>query len=195
VKGKILSATISRQADRWYVSLTVELQQSIPNPIEGPKVGLDVGLTAFITTSEGEKIFAPKPLQKSMKKLKRLSRQHSKKQKGSKNRKKSSLKLSRSYRKISNKRVDFHRKLSTQLAKTKSAIIVEDLDVKSMQQNRRLSKSIADASWARFLRMLEYKTEWYGSQLIKAPKYYPSSKICSSCHHILDQIPLHIRAM
>jgi putative transposase len=193
VKGRILSATISRQADRWYVSLTVELELPMPQPVEGTKVGLDVGLTAFITTSEGEKIFAPKPLQKSMKKLKRLSRQHSKKQKGSKNRKKSALKLSRIHCKISNKRVDFHHKFSTQLAKTKSMIVIEDLDVKSMQQNRWLSKSIVDASWARFLRMLEYKTKWYGSQLIKAPKYYPSSKICSSCHHVLDHIPLHIR--
>jgi putative transposase len=193
VEGRILSTTISRQADRWYVSLTVELELPMPKPIEGKKIGLDLGLTAFITTSDGEKISAPKPLKQSTKKLGRLSRQHSRKRKGSNNRKKSALRLARAHRKISNQRMDFHHKLSTQLAKTKSTIVVEDLDVKSMQQERRLSKGIADAGWGGFLQMLEYKSKWYGAQLIQAPQYYPSSKICSSCHDIAGHMPLHIR--
>lgn len=193
VKGRILSATISRQADRWYLSLAVELELQAPEPVEGPKVGLDVGLTAFITTSDGEKISAPKPLKHSIKKLRRLSKQHSRKKKGSNNCKKSAMRLARMHRKISNQRMDFHHKLSTQLAKTKSMIMIENLDIKSMQQNRGLSQGIADASWGGFLRMLEYKTKWYGSQLIQAPKYYPSSKLCSSCHTKADHMPLSIR--
>ena len=193
VEGRILSATISRKADRWYVSLTAQQELPMPKPVEGPKIGLDVGLTAFVTTSNGEKILAPKPLKQSMKKLKRLSKEHSRKKKGSNNCKKSALRLAILHRKIQNQRLDFHHKLSTQLAKTKSIIVVEDLDVKSMQQNRGLSKGIVDAGWGGFLRMLEYKTQWYGSTLLQAPPYYPSSKICSACQCIKDLMPLHIR--
>ena len=193
VEGRILSATISRKADRWYVSLTGELELPRPKGVVGPKIGIDVGLTTFAATSEGEKISAPKPLKQSIKKLKRISKQHSRKKKGSNNCKKSALRLARVHRKISNQRIDFHHKLSTQLAKTKSVIVIEDLDVKSMQQNKALSKGIADAGWGGFLRMLEYKTIWYGSQLIKAPPYYPSSKICSSCRIRAHHMPLHIR--
>lgn len=193
VEGKILSATVSRQADRWYVSLTVEIELPDPKPVEGPMIGIDLGLAAFAATSQGEIFKAPKPLTKSLKRLRRLSQQHSRKEKGSNNRRKSALRLAKAHRKIGNQRIDFHHKLSTILAKTKSTIVVEDLDVKSMQQNRRLSKGIADASWGTFLRMLEYKTRWHGSHFIKAPKYYASSKTCSCCQHIQDKMPLHIR--
>jgi putative transposase len=191
--GRILSATVCRQADRWYVSLTVEIQRPAAAPIEGPSVGIDVGLSAFATTSNGEKIAAPKPLNRSIKKLRRLSKQHSRKQKGSNNRRKSALLLARQHRKIGNQRIDFHHKLPTKLAKTKSIIVIEELDVKSMQQNSWLSRSIADAGWGGFIRMLEYKTSWYGSKLVKAPRYYASSKICSCCQDVKSQMPLHIR--
>ncbi len=89
--------------------------------------------------------------------------------------------------------MDFHHKLSTELAKTKSVIVVEDLDIKSMQKNKQLSKSVCDAGWGNFIRMVEYKTVWYGSSLIKAPKYYASSKICSCCLNRIDKLPLSVR--
>ena len=193
IKGRILSVTITRQADRWYVSVTVECEIETPKPIEGPAIGIDVGLTSFITTSEGEKVVSPKPLNQSIKKLKKLNKKLSRKQKGSNNYKKSSFLLARQHRKIGNRRMDFHHKLSTKLTKTKSKIVVEDLDIQSLQQKNRLSRGIADAGWSRFINMLEYKSKWYGSKLIKAPKYYSSSKICSHCQHVAMQMPLHIR--
>jgi putative transposase len=193
VQGRLLSASVSRQADRWYVSLTVELEIGAPQPIEGPSIGVDRGLHPFVTTSDEEKFLAPKPLNQSIKKLKRLSQRHSRKQKGSNNRRKSALRLARQHHKISNQRRDFQHKLSTKLAKTKSMIVIEDLDVKSMQHNRWVSRNIADAGWSGFLRMLDYKTAWYGSKLIQAPRYYASSKTCSCCQHLIEKMPLHMR--
>ena len=162
--------------------------------MQGTPLGIDLGISAFVTTSEGLKIAPPKPLTQMMRRLKRLSRQHSRKQKGSQNRKKSALKLARQHRKIGNQRCDFLHKLSTKLAKTKPVIVVEDLCIKEMLQKRKLSRQIADMGWSRFIRMLEYKTCWYGSRLIKAPRYYASSKTCSPCGYILEDMPLHIRA-
>jgi putative transposase len=193
VQGRILSATISRQADRWYVSFTVEQQIEQPLPVQGSPLGIDLGIISFVTTSTGTKISPPKPLNKAMRRLKLLSKQHSQKQKGSKNRKKSAFKLARQHRKIGNQRCDFQHKLSTKLAKTTPVIVVEDLCIKEMMQNKRLSRQIADMGWSGFIRMLEYKTKWYGSKLIKAPRYYASTKRCSCCHHIAEVIPLNIR--
>lgn len=194
VKGKILSATVCREADRWYASVAVEQQIDAPTAIVGEAVGVDVGLNCFAALSNGQKQFAPKPLEKRLKSLRRTSKQHSRKIKGSKNRKKSALKLARQHRKIRNIRLDFLHKFSTHLAKTKSAIIVEDLDIKGMLcGSAKLARSIHDAGWGNFRRMLEYKTTWYGSKLIVAPRYYPSSKICSKCSFLVDKMPLSIR--
>jgi putative transposase len=153
-----------------------------------------VGLDNFASLSNEKKIVAPKPLNKKIKRLKRLSKQHSRKVKGSNNCKKSALKLARHHRKIRNIRKDFLHQISTELAKTKSVIIVEDLDIKKMLQGpHNLNKSIHDAGWGEFRRMLEYKTRWYGSKLVVAPRYYPSSKLCSKCKFCLDKLPLSIR--
>ncbi len=179
--GKILSATVTREADRWYVSLTVEQEIADPTPVQGEEVGVDMGITCFAALSNGDKIYAPKPLDNSLKRLKRASKKHSRKVKGSNNRKKSALKLARLHRTNRNIRKDFLHKETTKLAKTKSVIVVEDLDVKKMLTNRALSRKISDAGWNECRRMLEYKTKWYGSKLIIAPKFYPSSKICSAC--------------
>jgi putative transposase len=146
VRGKILSATVCREADRWYVSITVEEHIDTPNPIIGEAVAVDVGLNCFAALSTGEKAFAPKPLEKKLKRLKRISKQHSRKVAGSKNRKKSALKLARQHRKIRNTRKDFLHKFSTNLAKTKSVIIVEDLDIKGMLCGpAKLNRQIHDA--------------------------------------------------
>jgi putative transposase len=194
VEGKILSATVNREADRWYVSLTIEKEISTPEPVKGEIVGIDVGLDHFASLSDEQKIVAPKPLNKKIKRLKRLSKQHSRKIKGSNNRKKSALKLARRHRKIRNIRKDFLHQFSTKLAKTKSVIIVENLDIKKMMQvSHQLNQSIHDAGWGEFKRMLTYKTLWYGSKLVLAPRYYPSSKLCSKCEFCLDKLPLSIR--
>lgn len=192
-KGKILSATITREADRWYACLTIEHEIPEPAPVQGEPVGVDVGLTCFAALSNGEKIYAPKPLDKKLKRLRRLSKQLSRKIKGSNNRKKAALRLSRLHRKIRNIRKDFLHKETTNLAKTKSVIVLENLDVKKMLTNRTLSRKISDAGWNEFCRMLEYKTKWYGSKLIIAPKFYPSSKICSTCGERVSTLPLSVR--
>jgi len=193
VEGKILSTTLSRQADRWYVSITVELEICHPTPVKSAPIGIDLGLASFAATSEGIKIASPKPLNKAIKKLRRLSKQHSRKKRGSKNRKRSSLRLARHHRRVGNQRTDFQHKLSTTLAKTKSVLIVEDLSVKQMLGTKNRSRSISDAGWSGFIGMLEYKTQWYGSTLIKAPRYYPSTKTCSNCGHIENSLTLNIR--
>jgi len=193
VKGKILSVTIKKEADRWYVSFTVKEEIPDSNPVEGDPIGVDVGIQSFATFSDGTKVLSPKPLEKNLKRLRRASRQHSRKVKGSKNRKKSALKLSRSHRKIRNIRKDFLHKVSTRLAKTKSVIVLEDLSIKEMLGNNRLSRKISDAGWSEFRSMLAYKTKWYGSQLVIAPRYFASSKICSVCDSRVQELPLHIR--
>lgn len=193
LKGNILSATIAREADRWYVSFTVEHEIADPELIQGEQIGIDVGLTSFAAFSNDEKIYAPNPQEKNLKRLTKASRKHSRKMKGSKNRRKSAIKLSRLHRTIRNIRKDFLHKESTKLAKTKSVIVMEDLCVKNMLGNNTLSRRISDAGWSEFRRMLEYKTKWYGSKLILAPKFYPSSKICSECGEQVKELPLSVR--
>ncbi|MFI0435491.1 MAG: RNA-guided endonuclease InsQ/TnpB family protein [Parachlamydiaceae bacterium] len=163
-----------------------------PPSIEGEIVGVDVGLNHFATLSNKIKIAAPKPLEKKIKRLKRLSKQHSRKIKGSKNRKKWALKLARQHRKIGNTRQDFLHKTSTKLAKTKSVMMIEDLDIKSPLQGP-LNRSIHDVGWGKFRRMLEYKTMWYGSKLVVAPRYYPSTKKCSHSDDLMNKMSLSLR--
>jgi len=192
--GRVLSATVSREADRWYVSLAVETERPDPVPVQGEAVGVDVGIDAFATLSDSTKIASPNPLHKALKRLRRASKQHSRKTRGSNNRKKSACRLARLHRRVKNIRRDFLHKTSTTLAKTKSVIVVEDLHVKGMLQNKHLARHIADAGWGDFRRMLAYKTVWYGSTLVVAPRFYASSKTCSSCGHLMSELPLQIRS-
>jgi len=193
LKGRILSATVSTEANRWYVSFTVERERPASTPATEDVVGIDVGLTPFATLSTGEIIVAPKPLQRSLRLLRRRSRQHARKQKGSQNRKKSALRLTQLHRRIRHQRTDFLHKTTTRLAKTKAVLVVEDLHVRGMMRNPHLARHIADVGWSTFRRMLAYKTQWYGSTLIVAPAFWPSSKRCSNCGHICAHLPLHIR--
>lgn len=196
-KGRILSATVSREANRWYCSLGVEVNRVETQPITGEVVGIDLGLSEFAVISNGKEyryIDAPKPLKKVLAKVKRLSRQQSRKQKGSNNRRKSNLLLAMQHRKVKNIRKDFINKITTELAKTKSVIVIEDLNVQGMQSKKRhLGRSISDVSWGEFRRQLEYKTVWYGSRLIKYPRFEPSSKKCSKCGAINQDLELSDR--
>ncbi len=193
VQGRILSATISRSADRWFVSLGVELTIDTPTPVEGERIGIDVGLQCFATLSSGEKVLSPKPLKKQIRRLRRYSKQHSHKVCGSNNCKKAALKLARLHRKVHHIRQDFLHQLTTKLAKTKSVIVIEDLDIRGLIKKGNYSLSIHDASFSEFRRQLTYKTKWYGSQLVVAPRFYPSSKRCSSCGILEAKMPLFVR--
>jgi putative transposase len=177
---KVLSATVSEQAGHWYVSLQVEQEQTVPAN-SGPVVGVDLGVKSLATLSDGSAIPNPKPLTRRLKKLKRLHRAVTRKQKGSKNRKKAARTLGKEYRKVGNQRANTLHQVTTRLAKTKAVIVIEDLSVAGMLTNHHLAQAIADVGFAAFRRHLLYKAEWYGSQVILAARWEPSSRTCSAC--------------
>lgn len=191
--GRPINATVSRSADRWYIAVAYEAELPEPARPGGAPVGIDVGLKHFATLSDGTVIDAPKPLANYLKKLRRLQRQLSRKVNGSANRRKAAMKVARLHRRIANIRNDHAHKLSTELAKTKSVIAVETLNIKGMVCNDRLARHISDVAWGNFLRMLEYKCRWYGAELRKAGRWEPTSKVCSSCGHVEPELPLQVR--
>lgn len=192
-EGRIFGATVSCEADRWFVSLNVEVERPGPVNTSTDVVGVDLGLKTFATLSDGTTFESPRPLKKHLKRLQRVSRQHSRKRKGSNNRRRHALRLARLHRKIRNTRKDFLHKTTTMLAKTKRCIVVEDLAVKNMMRNRRLACSISDQGWAEFRRMLEYKMVWYGSTLQVIGRFEPTSKTCSSCGCVKSGLTLEDR--
>lgn len=189
---KINSVTVKEKANRWFVSVQTEEQVNVPEN-KGPAIGIDLGLKSFVVGSDGLKIEAPKPLLRSLKRLRRLSKQKSKKQKGSANQAKSKFKLAKLYYRISCQRVDFLHKATSELAKTKSIIVVEDLNVNGMIKNHSLSRAISDAGWSEFIRQLEYKTAWNGGRIVKAPQFFASTKTCSACGSVKKEISLSER--
>jgi len=193
--GKIISATISRHANKWFVSVTVETQRVTPPSANETQVavGVDVGINHFASLSTGEKIKGPKPHQALLNRLKRLSKSLSRKQKKSNNRKKAKIKLSRLHYRIANIRRDALHQLTTKLVQHFDVIAIEDLHVKGMLKNRRLSRSIADMGFHEFRRQLEYKTQQSSAKLIIADRWYASSKICSHCQTKIDNLPLATR--
>ncbi len=191
-KARIFSATLAREADRWYVSLTCEVERPDPPLRQGEPVGVDLGLTSFLVLSDGTRVDAPKPLRKALRLLRRRSRQLSRKQRGSRNYAKAALRLSRLHRRVRNIRRDFLHKVTTWLAKTKPVIVVEDLGVRGLARGR-LSRSVADAGFGGFRRMLEYKARWYGSRLLVAPRSFPSTQRCSRCGEVGPKLPLSCR--
>jgi putative transposase len=185
LSGKIFSATVSRVADKWFASVTVEVpERSTFHCNENQvAVGVDLGLSRFATLSTGEIVAGPKPHKTLLNRVRRLSRSLSRKQKGSKNRQKAKLKLSRLYYQIANIRRDAIHQLTARLTKNYACIGIEDLQVKGMMKNRRLSRSIADMGFYEFRRQLEYKSQREGKQLVIADRWYASSKKCSMCDY------------
>jgi putative transposase len=199
-EGRILSATIRRRADRWFVSLAVERAREIVllKPARRPSdvVGVDLGLKAAAVISDGSKTRVVEPqqaLRKNLAKLQRLDRQLARKQEGSRNREKAKLKRARLHYKVSCQRRDFLHQLTASLAKTKSVIVLEDLHVRGMQRNRHLALSISDAGFGELRRQLTYKSEWYGVRLVVADRFFPSSRTCSGCGVIKDNLSLSDR--
>ena len=188
----ILSATVSEQAGHWYVSLQVEEEQVVPENT-GPVVGIDLGIKNLATLSDGTVIPNPRHLKRRVKKLKRLQRVVSRRKKGGQNRKKAVTKLAKLHRQIKNHRRNTLHQVTTRLAKTKSVLVIEDLGVSGMLKNHRLAQAIGDVGFSEFKRQLLYKARWYGSRVILADRWEPSSKRCSGCGWIDADLTLSTR--
>ncbi|MEO0539197.1 MAG: RNA-guided endonuclease TnpB family protein [Cyanobacteria bacterium P01_A01_bin.123] len=177
---------------RWFVSVLVEVHIA-PLPKSSNQVGIDLGVTSLIALSDGRKVANPKTFRLKHKRLKKAQKALAKKLKGSNNWHKARLRVARIQAEIADARRDFLHKLTTQLVRDNQVIAVEDLAVKNMVKNPKLALSINDASWGELVRQLEYKSQWYGRELVKIDRWFPSSKRCSNCGHIAEKMPLDIR--
>ncbi|WP_163556365.1 RNA-guided endonuclease InsQ/TnpB family protein [Helicobacter suis] len=205
--GKISGATISIKGSDFFVSIAMEVSQkefiSTHKPLKNSKtIGIDTGIKSFVSLSNGLQIKAPKPLTKLTRRLKRLSRQLSKKQhpkaKGDKTRKSrnyllASLKLNKLHQRISNIRLDFLHKLTSVLVSHFDLFCLENLRVDNMLKNHKLAKSLADVSISAFNTLLEYKARYLGKEIKRADSFYPSSKTCSDCGHLKTDLSLSDR--
>lgn len=178
---------------RWYISFLCDVPMK-PLPPSDKSVGLDMGITALVTTSDGERVVNPKHLRKQYKKLTKQQKCLARKQKGSANYRKARLKLSCTHERIADSRKDLLHKLSTRLVRENQSIAIEDLSVRNMMKCHNLAGSIGDAGWYTLRWMLEYKCRWYGRELQVVDRWFPSSKTCSSCGHVVDKLPLNIRS-
>ncbi|MDX1786654.1 MAG: IS200/IS605 family element RNA-guided endonuclease TnpB [Psychrobacter sp.] len=206
MNGLIKSATITKTATgQYYVSVLVEtIVDELPNTQSN--IGIDLGLTDFIVLSDGTKVANPKFLSKLQDKLARaqkilakrraVAKVANRKLSDSRNYQKQKFKVAKVYEKITNSRTDFLHKLSFNLIKNHDVIAIEDLNVKGMVKNHKFAKAISDSSWSTFTTMLAYKAEWYGKTLVKIDRWYPSSKTCSGCNHLLTkaELPLSLRS-
>ena len=179
-------------ANRYFVSFSVEEEiEQLPQNDE--QVAIDLGIKDVIVSSKGFASGNPKYYQKYQKKLAKLQKRLAKKQKGSKNRDKARLKVAKLHAKIADCRLDFLNKLTIQLIRENQVVITESLFVKNMIKNHKLAKAIADVAWGELIRQLDYKASWYGRILIQVDRFFPSSKRCHACGHVLDKLPLEIR--
>jgi putative transposase len=192
--GRIVSAAVSRTADRWFVSITVDAAHLHLPPAENQgAVGVDLGVTRLATLSTGETFTGPKALGALLDRLRRLSRSLSRKVKGSRNRVKAKRKLARLHARIAHLRRDGLHQLTTCLTRRFHTIGIEDLNVKGMLSNRHLARAIADMGFGELRRQLEYKTAWRGGRVVIVDRWYPSSKTCSGCGVRLAQLELAVR--
>jgi putative transposase len=191
--GKIQSATVSRDADRWFISIIVDVPIAPPATPSGAPIGVDFGITTFAALSTGEKTESPRPLRKAQRRLRRLGRWHSRKRLKSQSRRKAVMRLARQHRRVANIRQDFLHKFTTALAKANGEICIEDLYVKGMVKNHNLALHISDAAWGEARRQLEYKAALYGSTITVRPRFYPSSQLCSACGAKASAMPLAVR--
>ncbi len=197
INGLVKSATVSKTpAGRYFVSVLVETIVQ-PLPKTNSSVGIDLGITDFIVLSDKTEVVNPKFLAKYEKKLAReqkilakrreVAKAANRKLSESRNYQKQRLKVAKVYEKIANCRKNFLHKTSFNLIKNHDVIVIEDLNVKGMVKNRRLAKAISDSAWSEFATMLAYKADWYGKQLVKIDRWFPSSKTCSACGHVLGR--------
>lgn len=190
------TVTVSRDAaGRWFVSLLCE-DTITPLPATGNAVGVDAGLNHLMVLSTGEKITNPRHERADRKRLARAQRVLARKDKGDdkKNQAKARVKVARIHARIADRRRDHLHKLTTRLVRENQTVVIEDLTVRNMVRNHSLARAISDAAWRTFRAMLEYKTAWYGRNLVVIDRWYPSSKVCSDCGVIADKMPLNVRS-
>jgi putative transposase len=185
---------VSRESDgRWYVTFTIDAQAPQPLSPSGRAVGVDLGVTNFAVTSDGQRIPNPRHMERRARNLARYQRRLARCQKGSANRAKARAKVARAHRKVRNARRDFLHKASTRLVRGHDVIAIEDLAVPNMIRNRRLARTISDCGWGEFRRQLAYKCRRSGRRLVVIDRWYPSSKMCSACGHLLANLSLGTR--
>jgi putative transposase len=188
------SVTVVRDpAGRWFVTFHVDVADPVPLPARGESVGVDVGLTYFAVLSTGEKFAHPRNWERHEKRLKRYQRRLSRCQRGSANRAKAKVKVAREHARITDARHDFLHKTSTDLVRRFDVIAVENLNVSGMVHNRPLARAISCTGWAEFRDMLDYKSQRCGGQVVAVDRWYPSSKTCSACGHLLAALSLGTR--
>lgn len=200
--GKIMGASVSRQADHWYLSVQVEVSEQLAmrSRTGDAMIGIDLGVTAAATLSSGERILAPRPLKAALRRLRIRTRRQSRKLKAakqvsgitgpmpkgtrlpvSKNRTKGALSLARLHERIAQVRADFTHKLTTRLCRENQTVVIEDLNVHGMLANHKLARAIADVGFHTIRRQMQYKSARYGTRIVLADRWYPSSKLCSRC--------------
>lgn len=179
---------------RWHISIRFDAPTIKPLPVNENAIGIDLGATSLIATSNGDRVANPKQFKKHYQRLKKAQKNLSRKQNGSKNREKARVKLAKIHLKISDSRQDFLQKLTTRLVRENQRIAVESLAVKNLVRNHKLALAIYESGWNEFVRQLDYKCRWYGRNLVKIDRSFPSSKRCSQCGHIVAKMPLNIRS-
>jgi putative transposase len=189
----ILNATVSEKAGHWFVSLQVEMDVPEVAVTDKPVAGIDLGIHRMAQVSDGTYFETPRSLKSALTKLKRAQRVVSRRQKGSANRRKAVKQLARAHFRVSNIRKDALHQATTYLTKTKSAIVLENLNVSGMLKNHRLAQAIADVGLYEFRRQINYKGGWYGCEVLLADRYYPSSKRCSGCGQVKPDLSLNER--
>jgi putative transposase len=197
VEGKIKTVTVSQTpSGKYFASILTEVEGEHPSTAEGKIYGVDLGLKHFAVVTDGEKVFKydnPKHLAKHEKNLHRKQQKLARKQKGSNSRHKYRKVVAKVYERVSNSRQDFLHKLSYKLVSDSQAVIVENLYVKGMVRNHNLAKAISDCGWGTFTNFLAYKLERKGGKLVEIDRWFPSSKLCSSCYYQIDEMPLDLR--
>jgi putative transposase len=178
---------------RWHISIRFDDPTRSPLPKSDNAIGIDLGITSLIATSNGDKVANPKQFKQHYRRLKRAQKNLFRKQKGSKNREKARVKVAKIHLKISDSRKDFLHKLTTNLVRENQTIAVESLAVKNMVKNHKLALAISDSGWSELVRQLDYKCRWYGRNLVKIDQWFPSSKRCGNCGNTMDKLPLNIR--
>ncbi len=191
--AKILSATVSEHAGRWFVSIQVEEEQDQPAPTARTAIGIDLGIKTLATLSDGTAFDNPRPLKHAQKGLRRLERQKSRRKKGGKNRKKTCKKLAKQHARVTNIRKDSAHKLTSSVCKNHALVALEDLNTAGMLKNHCLAGAVADSNFGEIKRQLLYKSEREGTFLVLVDRFFPSSKTCSSCGTVREELTLDER--